>query len=148
MPKIINVLDHPNGIEAGIKYIHSKWGNQNNYAFYQDAIINSSHDSLPQFYVMIENDKIIGCSALITNDFISRHDLYPWVACLFVEKEHRGKKYGNELLEHARAQSKLAGFDKVYLTTDHEYLYERFDWERIEDGIDLFSSEPTRIYRK
>lgn len=148
MPKIINVMDYPGGIEAGIKYIHSKWGNQNNYAFYQDAIIHSSRDSLPQFHLLIEDEKIIGCSALIINDFISRHDLYPWVACLFVEKEHRGKKYGKELLEYARAQAKLAGFEKVYLTTDLEDLYERFGWERIEDGVDLFSSEPSRIYRK
>lgn len=40
------------------------------------------------------------------------------------------------------------GFPIVYLTTDHNGYYERYGWIRIEDGIDLISCKPTRIYKK
>jgi N-acetylglutamate synthase-like GNAT family acetyltransferase len=98
--------------------------------------------------VLLKNNEIIGCSALITNDFISRHDLYPWMACLFVEEKERGKEYGNLLMKFAEKEAKKIGFTDIYLTTDHDGYYEKYGWIRIEDGIDLFSCKPSRTYKK
>ena len=98
--------------------------------------------------MLLKDNETIGCSALITNDFISRHDLYPWVACLFVEKKERGHEYGKLLLEHAEQEAKNMCFSAVYLTTDHDGYYEKYGWQRIEDGIDLFSGEPSCIYKR
>ena len=150
MIKIVDVKEYSGGLKAGIDYIHGCWGNDNNYAFYEDAIKNSSLPGkpLPQFFLMIKDDKIIGCSALIANDFISRHDLYPWMACLYVAKEERGHQYGNMLIEFAEKRAAAAGFEAIYLTTDHDGYYEKYGWQRIEDGIDLFTAQPTRIYKK
>lgn len=148
MLEIINVKDYSNGLEDTIKYIHGVWGNDRNYSFYYDAISNSSKQELPQFYIMLKENIIIGCSALITNDFISRHDLYPWIACLYVNKTERGNGYGKLLLEHAETRAEEIGFSKVYLTTDHDGYYEKYGWNRMQDGIDLFSCEATRIYYK
>jgi N-acetylglutamate synthase-like GNAT family acetyltransferase len=97
---------------------------------------------------LTRDEKPIGCAALITNDFISRHDLYPWLACLYVAPEERGQSLGNQLMEHAVQQARRAGFASVYLTTDHDGYYEKYGWNRIEDGIDLFTAQPSRIYKK
>lgn len=117
---------------------------------FKDAIYNSflEEKKLPKFFLLLKDNEIIGCSALIINDFISRHDLYPWLACLFVEEKERGNEYGNVLMEHAEKEAREIGFPVVYLTTDHDGYYERYGWIRIEDGIDLFSCKPTRIYKK
>ncbi|HDT12329.1 MAG TPA: GNAT family N-acetyltransferase [Candidatus Marinimicrobia bacterium] len=147
MIKILNVKEYKDSLDEGIRYIHGKWGNNRNYTFYEDAIRNaSSGNKLPQFYLMLKSGRIIGCAALLTNDYISRQDLYPWVGCLFVEKNERGNEYGKHLLEHAIQKARLAGFPRAYLTTDHDSYYEKYGWIRIEDGIDLFSSQPSRIY--
>jgi len=150
MMQIVNVKDYSRGLDKATEYIHGVWGNENNYSFYYDAIKNSSLPGkpLPQFYLLIKNDEIIGCVALITNDFISRHDLYPWLASLFIDPEHRGRGYANLLMEHVEQEAKEAGFENIYLTTDHDGYYERYGWKRMEDGIDLFTSKPTRIYTK
>ena len=103
---------------------------------------------LPQFFLLLKNNEIIGCSALVTNDFISRHDLFPWMACLYVDEKERGNDYGNLLMEYAEQEAKKVGFSTIYLTTDHDGYYERYGWKRIEDGIDLFSCKPSRIYFK
>lgn len=150
MLKIINAKEYPGGIGAAVDYIHGKWGNENNYAFYKDAIYNSSLPGkpLPQFFLLLKNEKTIGCSALISNDFISRHDLYPWLACLYVDQNERGNEYGKLLIEHTVEAARQAGFSAIYLTTDHDGYYEKYGWKRIEDGIDLFTSKPTRIYAR
>ena len=147
--KIINVKDYSGGIEKAIEYIHGVWGSKNNYPFYSDAIKHSSlpNKPLPKFFLLLKEDKIIGCSALITNDFISRHDLYPWLACLFVDKNERGHSYGKLLIEYTEQQAKSVGFSTLYLTTDHDGYYEKYAWNRIEDGYDL-GGQPTRIYEK
>ena len=102
MVEIINAKKCKNRIEEAVKYIHGIWGNKSNFLFYKDAIKNSSLPGkpLPRFYLMLEKEKIIGCYALLTNDLISRQDLWPWLGCLFVEKEYRGNQLGFMLMEH------------------------------------------------
>jgi hypothetical protein len=38
-------------------------------------------------------------------------------------------------------------FQSLYLTTDHDGLYEKFGWDRIEDAYDP-SGYVTKVYRK
>ncbi len=146
--KVINVRNFDSGIEEGIKYIHSIWGNEKNYNYYYDAIINSKEGQIPQFCLLLDDEKIIGCGGLIINDFISRHDLYPWLCSLYIDKNYRGNNLGNFLMEEILKESKKLGYRNTYLTTEHDGFYEKYGWERIEDGIDLFSCEKTRIYKK
>jgi len=147
MIRVINVKEYQGGLKEGICYIHGKWGNDQNYSFYEDAVRNASTGkALPQFYLMLKSGIIIGCSALLTNDYISRQDLFPWVGCLFVEEKERGKAYGKRLLDYALNQGGLAGFSKAFLTTDLDGYYEKYGWIRMEDGIDLFTCRPSRIY--
>lgn len=67
---------------------------------YEDSIshsINAKND-LPQWYLLEKEDKIIGCAGLITNDFISRGDLYPWVCGVYIDEKERGNAYSSLLL--------------------------------------------------
>ncbi len=149
MIEIINVINYERGIEAAVKYIHSKWGSPANYPFYYDAISHSSLSDkpLPRFYLLLKNNQIIGCYGLIVNDFISRHDLYPWFVSLFIEENERGHNYGKLLLEHAESETKKIGFTTLYLTTDHDGYYEKYGWERMENGYELNGNQ-ARIYKK
>ena len=146
---IVNVKEYPGGIDKAVAYIHDKWGSRDNYNFYYDAILHSSEPEkqLPMFFLFLDDKEIVGCYGLVTNDFISRHDLYPWFACLFIEEQKRGKELGKLLMEHAEKVARKAGFASFYLTTDHDGYYERYGWRRIEDGFEP-SGKRTRIYEK
>ena len=148
MNKIINVRDFKDGIESAARYFNSAWPGIHT-AFYLDAMRHSDgkHSPLPQFYLLMENERITGCYGLAVNDFISRHDLYPWFVALYIEKEKRGQALGSLLLEHAAGQAAAAGFDTLYLTTDHDGYYEKYGWKRIGDGYERDGAS-ARIYAR
>jgi N-acetylglutamate synthase-like GNAT family acetyltransferase len=145
--EIVNVKEYPGGIEEAVRYIHGKWGSAENYDFYYDAVLHSSEPgkALPKFFLLLKDGRITGCYGLITNDFVSRHDLYPWFACLYVEEEERGQQLGRLMMEHAAKEAGESGFSMMYLVTDHEGYYEKYGWRRIEDGYD-HKGTSARIY--
>ena len=117
----MNAKDYSGDIEEAARYIHSKWGDERNFIFYLDAMLHSSNEikELPRSYLLLKGEEIVGCYALIVNDFISRHDLMPWFASLFVEEQERGKRLSQKMVEHAVEEARNAGFATLYLTTDH-----------------------------
>lgn len=148
MYTIINVKDYSYGIKSAIDYIHSKWGRAENYSFYYDAIVHSSEAGkpLPRFYLLLKAETIVGCYALLTNDLISRQDLYPWLGCLYIETSERGNQLGNYLMLHGISEARALGYQTLYLTSDHDGYYEKYGWQRIEDGFDFWGNS-SRIYK-
>ncbi|WP_316861486.1 GNAT family N-acetyltransferase [uncultured Cohaesibacter sp.] len=148
MIEIINCRDYAQGLEAAMRYIHGKWGAEGNFNSYLDCARNASPQtgSIPQFFLMLRDGAIIGCYGLVINGMISRHDLHPWFCCLFVEPDHRGNRYCVQMFDHARNQLAETPFSTLYLVTEHDALYERFGWTRIEDGFSM-SGERMRLYK-
>jgi N-acetylglutamate synthase-like GNAT family acetyltransferase len=145
--KIISVREDPNYLEKIIDYFQRSWKSVWP-VLYEDCIGHSilSKNPLPQWYVLEKGEKFIGCAGLITNDFISRMDLYPWICALFVEEEHRGNQYGSLLIEKAKDDARKSGFKLVYLSTDHIGYYEKYNFEYIGKGYHPWKEE-SRIYR-
>lgn len=148
MYRIINFKNYHDP-DAAIRYYHGQWGGPDNFAFFEDAMRHASDTAphLPRFYVLLNDQRIVGCCGLITADFISRGDLSPWICGIFVDPSERGQQLGSRLIAHAAAEAASLGFAAAYINTDHDGYYERYGWQRIEDGYDLFSGQPTRIYR-
>lgn len=144
---IISIRKQPEYASVAIKYFQEKWANEDSLKVYEDCITNSiiAQAPLPQWYLLYNNDEIIGCAGLITNDFISRMDLYPWICALYIEEKYRGNSYGKLLLDEAKKDAKYAGFDKLYLCTDHIGYYEHYDFEYIAMGYHPWGDE-SRIY--
>jgi len=145
--KILGIRENPHLLEVGTKYFHNAFGNENNFMLYSDCINHSiaTESPLPRWFLAMKDEEIVGCCALITNDFISRMDLWPWLAALYVTENERGNELGSKLLSHAVSEAGRLGFPKVYLSTDHDGYYEKYGWKRIEDGYMLWG-EKSRIY--
>lgn len=78
--KILSARERPELCRTFIEYFQAKWANENSRMVYEDCIVSSlaSDSPLPEWYLLTDdNERIAGCAGLITNDFISRMDLYP-----------------------------------------------------------------------
>ncbi|TDN99002.1 GNAT family N-acetyltransferase [Sunxiuqinia elliptica] len=144
---VISVREQPAYKDMAIAYFQKNWKGVLP-VIYEDCINHSIEASapLPQWYLLMNEDKIIGCAGLITNDFISRMDLYPWVCALFIEEQHRGNSYGSILLELAKKDSAKAGFQSLYLCTDHIGYYEKYGFSYLAQGYHPWDEE-SRIYQ-
>jgi N-acetylglutamate synthase-like GNAT family acetyltransferase len=144
--KIVSVREQPEFVHKAITYFQNSWKSVLPI-IYEDSISHSIHakNTLPQWYLLEKEGELIGCAGLITNDFISRGDLYPWVCALFIEEMHRGNAYGALLLEKARKDAKKAGFENVYLCTEHIGYYEKYGFTYIGKGYHPWGEE-SRIY--
>jgi len=55
---------------------------------------------------MLDGERVAGCCALLTNDLISRQDLWPWLACLYVEPDYRGGLWAPRYWNMAQGRQK------------------------------------------
>lgn len=94
----------------------------------------------------MDETTIIGCAGLITNDFISRMDLYPWVCAIYIEEEYRGNAYSSILIDKAKTDAKKGGFTHIFLCTDHIGLYEKYGFDYIGTGYHPWGVQ-SRVYQ-
>ena len=147
MVKIISVRQTPEYKDIAIQYLQKSWPDI--YPkMYEDCITHSidAEQFLPQWYLLEKDHQIIGCAGLITNDFISRGDLYPWVCAIFIEENHRGNNYISLLLNKAKQDTREGGFKYLNLCTDHIGLYEKYGFQYIAQGYHPWEEE-SRIYQ-
>ncbi|BDE10579.1 N-acetyltransferase [Lactococcus cremoris] len=104
-----------------------------------------SQNSIPQWYLIVDEGKIIAGCGLISNDFISRMDLYPWLCALYVEEEFRQQGFARLLIEVVKEECKTFSFKKLYLATDFIDFYEQFDFHYLADGYHPWGDK-SRIY--
>jgi len=145
--KVISVRQNPEYKERAIQYVQNAWS-EISPVLYEDCISHSIHatQSLPQWYILEKDGEIMGCAGLITNDFISRMDLYPWICALYIEEKHRGNAYATLLLEQAKKDTKAFGFSYLNLCTDHIGYYEKYGFKYIGQGYHPWE-ESSRIYQ-
>jgi len=144
--QIISIRETPEYAERAINYFQKNWKGVLPI-IYHNCIIHSirSIKPLPQWYLLEKDNEIIGCAGLITNDFISRMDLYPWICAIFIEEGHRGNAYGSLLIDKAKLDAKNAGFEMVYLSTSHVGFYEKYGFNYVGQGFHPWGEE-SRIY--
>ncbi len=147
--ELFSVREHPQMEALFIEYFQKRWASENSMAVYDDCIKNcvKTDSPLPHWYLLMEGDTVVGCAGLITNDFISRMDLWPWLCALYVEPEFRCKGNAGLLIAQCIKDAKAAGFEKLYLCTDHESFYERYGFEYMATGYHPWG-ESSRIYVK
>lgn len=144
---ILSLREHPEMLETFIGFFSAHWGKPELYRDCMKAALTTS-SPLPQWYLAVAGEgSPTGGAGLITNDFVSRMDLYPWLCALFVEEPCRGRGLGGELIARCASAAGGSGYRHLYCCTDHIGFYEKYGFEFIGTGIHPWG-ETSRIYRK
>lgn len=144
--QIIKLREHPEYMQAASEWFHSKWGVP--IGAYLDSMAQCirQKSAVPQWYIVMDQERIIGGLGVIENDFHDRKDLTPNVCAVFVEEDCRCQKIAGRMLDFVCEDMKSYGIDTLYLVTDHTSFYERYGWAFLcmvqGDG----ETEPTRMY--
>lgn len=127
--KIISLINKPEIKGLMAEWFHEKWGIPHEaYVESMDECLDGK-TTVPQWYVAVEGEKIIGGLGVIENDFHNRKDLSPNVCAVYVEDEYRCQGIAGKLLNFVCEDMKSKGIKTLYLVTDHTSFYERYGWE-------------------
>ena len=143
---IIRLKDQPELLTAAAQWFHEKWGIPSEaYLESMQQCLAGNHP-VPQWYLALEQDRIIGGLGVLENDFHNRKDLTPNVCAVYTEEDRRLQGIAGALLARVCSDMKEQGIDALYLLTDHTSFYERYGWEFFcmvqGDGV----PEPSRMY--
>ena len=126
--QIIKISESPELLQTAAKWFSEKW--RVPLSAYVESMEDSfTAESVPQWYVAIEEDRIIGGIGVIENDFHCRKDLTPNVCAVYVDEPYRCRGIAGNLLETVCKDMSARGIDTLYLLTDHTSFYERYGWE-------------------
>lgn len=126
---LIRLIDKPEIKDKAAEWFHAKWGIP--LEAYRESMEEClrAKSPVPQWYVAMENDNIIGGMGVIENDFHDRKDLAPNVCAVYTEEGKRGSGVAGALLNYVCSDMKERGISTLYLLTDHTSFYERYGWE-------------------
>ena len=146
--KIEHLAQHKDQIHKVARWLCDEFGKKDSMGFYKSILNHSlSETNLPQTFLALDEGKPVGTVGLWRCDMVSRQDLYPWLAALYVLPEYRNKGVGKQLQNHLLEYAKTLDYEEIYLYTDLENYYEKIGWEPVDRGI-TFSGEYDQIYRK
>ena len=103
-------------------------------------------EALPLTFIAVEGETLAGTVGLWRCDLISRQDLFPWMAALYVAPHARGRGIAGKLQQHAIDYARRLGHPQLYLYSACRDFYERFGWQYIGEGLD-YPATPVSLYR-
>ena len=126
---LVPLRDKPDMLQKAAAWFHQKWGVP------MEAYRESMEDCLtgkgpvPQWYLALDGERIVGGMGVIENDFHHRKDLAPNVCAVYTEEDRRCQGIAGALLGLVCRDMKELGIPTLYLVTDHTSYYERYGWE-------------------
>lgn len=115
--------------------------------FFASIIAHSQEpEALPITFIAVEGDRLLGTVGLWRCDLISRQDLFPWMAALYVAEDARGQGLAGALQQQVIAYARQRGYPQLYLYSGCRDFYERFGWHYIGEGLD-YPATAVSLYR-
>ena len=134
MFELFDLKDAMESLEESMDLIYDEWGRyfstskEVKMAKIRASILDNSE--FPKMYILKKDNELVGSFTIKDKD-LSNCDLSPWLVCVIIKKEHRGKGYANVLLSYIKKIIDNS-YKKMYLTTSHVGFYEKIGFEFVK----------------
>ena len=95
--------------------------------------------------MLVDGENLISFCTFAEKDDIQPTELTPWIGWVYTFPHYRGHRYVGKLLRYAEALAKTDGINRIYISTDHNGLYEKYGYEFFEMMKDMHG-EDSRVY--
>ena len=86
-------------------------------------------------FAALIDGKIVGMASAMKSDYYPLPDIFPWVSCIFVSEDVRGRRISEKLIDFANRYLKTQGFDKSYISAGCFGLYELYGYRFVKDIV-------------
>lgn len=149
MNTILFLREHPEWAERAAAFFAPHWNDPVDEFRRDIARCIAFSDDLPQYYIAVQDDRIIGGIGVCVNDDHDRPDLTPNICDLWVEPAFRGKGLAGQLLATAETDMRSRGVRTLYLVTEHAGFYERYGWSFVTTVRWKYADPAhSRVYKK
>lgn len=146
--RVVAVREEQEYRDVAIAYLQDSWA-EVPPQIYEESVDESlsSDQPFPQWYLLLKDERPIGCVGLVERELIEDVDeLSPWLVALYVDEAERGRSYASLLIERVKIDTHKFGYKKLYLATEHVGYYERFEFHFLRNSRDYDGYE-LRIYK-
>lgn len=97
--------------------------------------------------VTLVDGYIVGFATVVAIDSIENSGYLPFIGYVYVDKEYRGKRLSQKMINEAIKYLKSLGFKKVYIHSGEVGIYEKFGFIEIDKALNKHNELET-IYEK
>ncbi len=97
--------------------------------------------------LLTEGDELVSFCTYAKRDDIQPTELSPWMGFVYTFPKYRGRRRVGELFREVERLAKKEGTSRVYISTNHVGLYEKYGCEFFAQMDDM-DGEPSRVYVK
>lgn len=97
--------------------------------------------------MLTDGMNLISFCTLAEKDDIQPTDLTPWIGFVYTFPPYRGHRYWGELLRRAEDLAKADNAENIYISTNHDGLYEKYGFTFLKTMKDI-QGEDSKVYVK
>jgi ribosomal protein S18 acetylase RimI-like enzyme len=98
-------------------------------------------------FVAIDDNNIAGYCTFVKNDCIPDVNYTPYISCIFVGEQYRGKRLSEKMILTVIEYAKKNKFSEVYIVSNHVNLYEKYGFIKIDEKKDYWNNDE-KIYKR
>ena len=136
--RIEHLAEHVTAIPTLALWVQTEWGHLLPDATFETLAAQfeqrTTHHVIPETFVAVENDKVVGMASIVANDMSTRKELSPWLAAVYVDSGFRGRGIGSKLVLAVMQEAETLDVERIYLITpDRMSFYSRLGWKVLEN---------------
>lgn len=137
MIEILPLGQRPDCIDQLAQWHFAQWGPINPTSTVERRIARlQGHlepGRVPQTFIAVDGDRLLGSASLVAADLPSREDLSPWLASVYVDPPFRNRGIGAALVQRVAQEARKLSFPVIYLfTPDRAAFYANLGWQIVE----------------
>ncbi len=148
---IESIADHLDLVDRIAQWHFAEWGHLDPSgtleAWTEGLRQRTKRNQIPTSYVALEADELLGSVTLVEHDMLTRPDLSPWLAGVYVTPARRHQGIGSALVCYAVQQAAQMGVKRLYLYTHPaREFYTKLGWSLLAE--DEYEGRPVVIMMK